>query len=101
MDKLEKLKENMLAARANRQKFMDDHKRPMTEEERKEQKSPFRSFDGDALGEQVSGPETYLIELKSHEDAMEMQRLEKEMHATYKVFVDEWQRTKDNGIDHE
>ena len=98
MDKLEKLKLKMLEARAAYQKFMDDHKRPMTpEEELEHNKGPFRSFDfsdseGESIGEQISGPETFVVELKTIEEGKEMKRLDDETHETYRVFVNEYKK---------
>lgn len=93
MNKLEKLKAKMLEARAAYQQFMDDHKRPMTPEEELEHgKGPFRSFEGETLGEQVSGPETFVVELKTVEEGKEMKRLDDEVHETYRVFVNEYKK---------
>jgi len=93
MDKLEKLKAKMLDARAAYQQFLDDHKRPMTEEEELEHgKGPFRNFEGESLGEQVSGSETFVVELKTLEDAREMKRVDEEVHETYKAFITEYKK---------
>ncbi len=89
MEKLEKLKQDMLAAKANRQEFIDKFKKPATDDS-----------------------DIPVIELKTHKDALELKRLTDEMHSKYKAYVDEmhskykayvdeWQKTKDKGIDHE
>lgn len=93
MDKLGKLKLKMLEAKAAYQKFMDDHKRPMTAEEQLEHgKGPFRSFEGETLGDQVCGPETFVVEFKTTEEGEEMKRLDNEVHETYRVFVNEFKK---------
>jgi len=93
MDKLGKLKLKMLEARAAYQKFMDDHKRPMTAEEQLEYgNGPFRSFEGETLGEQVCGPETFVVEIKTLEEGEEMKRLDNAIHDTYREFVNEYKK---------
>lgn len=93
MDKLEKLKTKMLEARAAYQKFMDDHRRPMTAEEELEHgKGPFRSFEGETLGEQVCGPETFVVEFKTSEEGKEMKRLDDKTHETYVAFVEAYKK---------
>lgn len=91
MEKLEKLRQEMLEARDLYKKFIEDHSRPMTAEER-QKKSVLSDGNGEALGEQVSGPETYLLWLKTKEDIEEMQKLETNMNETHLAFVGEFKK---------
>ena len=93
MEKLDRLKMEMLEARAAYQKFMDDHKRPMTAGEKLEHsKSLFSNSEFETLGEQVSGPETFVVEFKTVEEGEEMKRLDDKAHETYVAFVNEYKK---------